>query len=172
MIKYFLKDNKIITDDNVVIIESENKEQLENLANLLNDLHRKLEYDISGAFSRYKLTEDFQKQKWNFVYVDLNNLKKINDTLGHTKGDEYIADVVSVLKTYGNTYRQGGDEFVLLLDDESVVQKFSHENCKNNSFSFGIVLKHEYENVRQAYTLADKRMYENKCEKKCLYKPD
>ncbi|MGI5841838.1 MAG: diguanylate cyclase domain-containing protein [Christensenellales bacterium] len=172
MTKYILKENKIITDDNVVIIESENTNQLENLLELLNDLQSKLDYDKSGAFSRYKLTEDFKKQKWNFIYVDLNNLKTVNDTMGHVKGDEHIEAVVNLLKGYGNTYRQGGDEFVLLLDDEALVQKFAHENYKNPYFSFGIVLKHEYENAFQAYTLADKRMYENKFENKCLFKPE
>lgn len=54
------------------------------------------------------------------IYLDLDNFKIINDTLGHTQGDkalEVIADFLQLANTGATTIaRVGGDEFVLLLD--------------------------------------------------------
>lgn len=52
---------------------------------------------------------------------DINNLKKINDNLGHEAGDAYIVNCCSMLcKIFSRSpvYRIGGDEFVVLLRDE------------------------------------------------------
>lgn len=60
-------------------------------------------------------------------FVDLDNLKYINDTLGHNGGDVALKSVGYILREYEKKYdgvvgRYGGDEFVLLLiglDDEA-----------------------------------------------------
>ena len=52
---------------------------------------------------------------------DINNLKKINDSLGHEAGDAYIVNCCQLLcKTFRNSpvYRIGGDEFAVLLQEE------------------------------------------------------
>ncbi len=52
------------------------------------------------------------------VVCDVNGLKKVNDTLGHTAGDEYIckacAQVCRIFKR-SPVYRIGGDEFAVIL---------------------------------------------------------
>lgn len=52
-----------------------------------------------------------------FVF-DINNLKKINDILGHKMGDSMISSAVDTIKTcfgdVGETYRIGGDEFCVV----------------------------------------------------------
>lgn len=52
------------------------------------------------------------------AYVDLDNLKQINDTLGHKAGDEALKEVAAYLQSIcqrGDTaYRIGGDEFLLI----------------------------------------------------------
>lgn len=52
------------------------------------------------------------------LIADLNNLKLINDTLGHQYGDEAIkltADVLhSSFSDIGSCYRIGGDEFCVI----------------------------------------------------------
>ena len=56
--------------------------------------------------------------KFGVIVCDVNGLKKINDTLGHKAGDEYIRAACNMLCDYfkhSPVYRVGGDEFVVLL---------------------------------------------------------
>ena len=52
--------------------------------------------------------------------LDLNNLKSVNDTLGHETGDQLIRSLVEVLREAfgrdGEIYRYGGDEFVVVME--------------------------------------------------------
>ncbi len=49
-------------------------------------------------------------------YMDFNNFKIINDTLGHDMGDSVLRSIASEIKNiflgYGSLYRVGGDEFI------------------------------------------------------------
>lgn len=62
------------------------------------------------------LLESTHTRNW-----DLNNLKKINDNFGHAVGDSLIQTMSEKLLAVSNercrTYRVGGDEFLLILDD-------------------------------------------------------
>jgi two-component system cell cycle response regulator len=59
------------------------------------------------------------KRKMFFIYVDLDNLKEINDTFGHLEGDMVLIETAKILR---ETFRQsdiiariGGDEFIAVL---------------------------------------------------------
>ena len=120
-------------------------------------------------------------------FIDMDNLKWINDNLGHDEGDSAIKDLSYILKT---TFREsdviarlGGDEFAILTladsnDDMGALLSRLHENLRlyklknkrkyNLSFSTGIIQCIPGQNcsLSDLLKLADERMYEEKKNKK------
>lgn len=62
------------------------------------------------------------------VFLDVNNLKKVNDNQGHEKGDELITVASKIISDsfgkFGKSYRIGGDEFCVLMDGISLQEKY------------------------------------------------
>lgn len=162
MKNYIIDKNRIIDENGNILIESSNIEQLKNVLNTINDLKTKLEYDNTSCYTKFKLNEDMKNNSANVVFVDVNFLKKVNDKYGHSKGDDLLINVVNILKKFGDVYRQGGDEFILLIEDDKILAKFVNEYKNTKMFSYGICSKAEFENIGQACRIADKRMYEHK----------
>ena len=85
----------------------------DQLTGLFN--RRKLEYELGG---HYELTSRYGVQN-SILMFDLDNLKLINDALGHQAGDELIQVVAAVcrseLRQNDIACRFGGDEFVIVL---------------------------------------------------------
>ena len=105
------------------------------------------------------------------VYMDLNELKKVNDEQGHEAGDSYIRraaqQIVAVFPEH--TYRIGGDEFVVLYPEieEKEFEYFSsqlQQNMKKHhiSISYGVVWKDNCMDLNKLLEEADKKMYEDK----------
>ena len=82
---------------------------------------------LTGISSRYAYTAAMRElaalpslpQDLIAFSIDINGLKNVNDNLGHNAGDELIcgaADCISsVFGEYGDCYRTGGDEFIVLI---------------------------------------------------------
>jgi diguanylate cyclase (GGDEF)-like protein len=69
-----------------------------------------------------RLLEQWTSQHRSFVlcFVDIDNLKYVNDKFGHLEGDKYIMEVSATLRGFApdaTICRLGGDEFMLLLDN-------------------------------------------------------
>lgn len=58
------------------------------------------------------------------MFLDVDNFKTINDTLGHTAGDNVLREIALCLKSmfydYGIVGRMGGDEFAVMLDKKAL----------------------------------------------------
>lgn len=61
------------------------------------------------------------------LFVDMDNFKNINDTLGHFSGDQLLKKMAnrinSLVNQYGKVYRLGGDEFIILIEDFDETQR-------------------------------------------------
>lgn len=111
------------------------------------------------------------------AYIDIDNFKFVNDSYGHTVGDQLLRSVVSVMRQHlrktDHIARVGGDEFVLLLPEtdqqsaRSVLAKISAqlgaEMQRNNwpvTFSVGVVTCTAAPPSNDALVaMADKLMY-------------
>ncbi|MCQ2537536.1 MAG: GGDEF domain-containing protein [Lachnospiraceae bacterium] len=121
--------------------------------------------------------------EYAIAMFDINNLKKVNDTLGHDSGDQYIINCCRLICDtfkYSSVYRVGGDEFVAVLSgkDYEMRQKRFEEfdaalaRCKDASLPLesqisiasGIAVynRETDTSVQKVLKSADARMYENK----------
>jgi diguanylate cyclase (GGDEF)-like protein/PAS domain S-box-containing protein len=77
---------------------------------------RMYEFQLDKALA----TARRQRSQLALVYLDLDNFKKINDTLGHAVGDEVLIEfgkrVKSVLRETDMLARLAGDEFTIILE--------------------------------------------------------
>lgn len=125
------------------------------------------------------------------MMFDLNNLKVVNDTKGHSAGDQLIFDFAQLLRqTIPEKHfvgRYGGDEFMAVIYDtnkqeiEKILEKLCieieqhnhNENTEAISYAHGWALSNEYENcsMQLLFDRADCYMYENKqlCKKRERY---
>jgi diguanylate cyclase (GGDEF)-like protein len=116
------------------------------------------------------------------VMLDLNGLKKANDTYGHDAGDELIKAaaecLVASFKESDSIYRIGGDEFCVInswskVEAEHAIEKLRERtlNWKGNlvngfTISAGVSVKKDDVDISNIIKEADQKMYESK---RCYY---
>jgi diguanylate cyclase (GGDEF)-like protein/PAS domain S-box-containing protein len=191
--------------DQAVLISGEKGEQVEIVGALLDITDRKrteealrtlsLADELTGLYNRrgfFTLAEqqlriaNRMKKRMLLLFADLDDLKWINDNMGHNEGDQALVDVANILK---KTFREsdfvariGGDEFAILaVETEEVnadilgsrlLENLKVHNARRNrgynlSISMGMS---RYESgdpcsIDDLLTKADKFMYTHKRKK-------
>lgn len=108
---------------------SDNRELAESLQHTIDELELQATHDVltglpnrSGLVARIDdaVTDaDAQRRRAALLFLDVDHLKSVNDTLGHRAGDVLICSVAERIaaRVGAQVTRFGGDEFVVLLDD-------------------------------------------------------
>ena len=60
------------------------------------------------------------QQTVGVIFIDLDDFKRVNDSLGHDAGDKLLERAAERLRTSDTIARLGGDEFAILLEGELV----------------------------------------------------
>lgn len=186
---------------------SQLKAEIKQLRHLINTQSKEIsqlsslsDYDfLTGIYNRhgfmreaekfFKEFEDSKKRKerrtiffknFSIIFIDLDNLKIINDEYGHDAGDKAIktsSDIFNnIVRNFDLVSRWGGDEFVigLLGAEEKEALKIANKirlklkSIKignfNMSASFGVISadKNKNADILGLIEMADKAMYEAK----------
>ena len=142
---------------------------------------------LTGLPNRSKFMKDLEqmidaKVPCTVMMLDIDNFKKINDTYGHTAGDEALQQVANRLKEMQSqiltSYRFAGDEFILILrsSQNMLVEKTAYQ-CRQ-VFTKDVVLcgtkrkiggsigiasyPKDTDNLEQLIVCADDAMYQVK----------
>ncbi|MDQ7092524.1 PAS domain S-box protein [Desulfosporosinus sp. PR] len=154
------------------------------------ELEQRLEYlsyhdFLTGLYNRRFFEEELKRLdvKRNYpltvVVADVNGLKLVNDSFGHSMGDKLLKTVAEVMKSACRAddiiARLGGDEFVLLLPKtkisktDQILQRIKTLAAQEKvgsidlSVSFGYETKnHEGENIQEILKKAEDYMYKKK----------
>lgn len=142
------------------------------------------ETDIkTNVFNKNKYEEMVQTyypkiQRVGVIFWDLNNLKNINDHYGHIVGDKAIEMLSSAINSHSTerrrTYRVGGDEFVMVVDNPEEYEAAGiinavNDNMKNVKMDGNIVISCAAgcasgagKDIGEIAKKADAAMYSNK----------
>ena len=145
---------------------------------------------LTGAKSRYAYSQKLNEydampklpDDLTVFLIDIDGLKRTNDTLGHDAGDELIRGsaecIEKTFKDYGCVYRIGGDEFVVFAQmdraqAEKLIPKLNEraaawkgKEVKTISLSSGFAIASEFPGLscEQLANEADEEMYKAKSE--------
>jgi len=162
-------------------------------------LYQQANFDqLTGLANRHNFEDHFlrainsckrRKQKMALLYIDLNDFKIINDSLGHQMGDKILSVTASiimdVIRIDDMACRFGGDEFVVLLENinhasnaKRVIQELhdtfrevTYLEGKNVKLSASIgcsIFPDEGQNLVELMKCADRKMYEAKSQSKVV----
>lgn len=165
----------------VLSILSERKENLRLSQNSIKDPLTKL---YNRRYLKEKLQSILdQSVKFNYeisiAFIDIDNFKKINDTEGHVKGDEflkYMGELINnSIRESDYAFRYGGDEFLIVYQNTTtktalkITERIKDDFKKNEflkkynlSLSSGIASYHKSENYKDLIDRADQAMYKSK----------
>jgi diguanylate cyclase (GGDEF)-like protein len=154
-----------------VFVERETKAKEEGKTDMLTGLSNRRGWDQAVAQAEAKCTREGLNAC--VIVIDLDGLKRINDTLGHAKGDEFIRRAGSALRLAArredHLARLGGDEFAYLSvgcqpeHAGHVLKRLAQSLQKANvAASLGHAMRDLSGSIAAAFQEADQAMYQHK----------
>ena len=193
VIAFFLVTSLMILS-NTFIIE---KREIEHEHEIFKARSVAFKDSLTGVKSKHayveyesKLNQELAEHvtsEFSVVVCDVNNLKWVNDNLGHKAGDEYIQNachLICVIFDHSPVFRTGGDEFVVILkgyDYEhraELLGELNKASEENNGQNGKVVIAAGISNfdttkdssVIEVFERADANMYVRKKELKAMVK--
>lgn len=131
---------------------------------------------LTGLLNRrslYQFVSSNKNRRLSVISLDLNSLKKINDSEGHRAGDDALKRLATVLVDKSGpdycAYRVGGDEFIIIGKEihEEEIKLFIDElrgglKKEKLSASFGYAVLNSGDSFDEICNKADEQMYEDK----------
>lgn len=132
-----------------------------------------------------RIAQAMKEQPGCLAFIDLDNLKRTNDTMGHLAGDYALMTVGAVLSEYGHNAvvaRLGGDEFIYYMIGadqnkaskimEEIMQTFKKKKEQStylsvSSLSIGLCTTTPADTYADILQKADKALYHVKQSGKC-----
>ncbi|MBE6349220.1 MAG: bifunctional diguanylate cyclase/phosphodiesterase [Spirochaetaceae bacterium] len=171
--------------EELILSQQRLKFQLEKIECLNTRLEFLAYHDtLTTLHNRVKFNEEIekeieetiqQKKKLALILINIDNLKTINDSKGHSEGDKLICSTAKILKTFENdtisVFRFGGDEFIVLIrnsDSRKEIQEITNSiftalKKQNISVSGGVsVAPEDSEKSSELLKYADMAMSEVK----------
>ena len=138
---------------------------VQNVKEMLEEIHQLAFYDsLTGLANRSLLIDRLQiallqssrnQQFGAVIFIDIDNFKTINDTLGHALGDILLQRVANRLKDsvreVDTVARIGGDEFAIFVENLSQIEETAVTNISHISEKILINLTQEYILGMQSY---------------------
>lgn len=100
---------------------------------------------LTGLQNRQVLTRQIQDwldegRRFGLLMIDANRFKEINDTLGHTVGDEVIAQLGKRIDGSSRSFtcRLGGDEFAILVEDPERIELVADAVAESTEIPFRV----------------------------------
>jgi|LGVF01.1.fsa_nt_gb diguanylate cyclase (GGDEF)-like protein len=145
--------------DEVTILQKNINYMLDDRKSLNDELLKHATLDImTGLFNR-RIGEEIlenlidsakeNKTKFSICFIDINNLKTVNDELGHNAGDDMIINLAKIIKSNIRendlVCRLGGDEFLLVFHDYNSNQaELAIKRINNRIDEFNRIENHKY----------------------------
>lgn len=165
LLRYIKRD---IQEKTAKAVENRHYADMDGLTDIFN--RHKFENMVANRYSKLNTIAA--------LYIDVNDLKKLNDRLGHEYGDILIKGMANILKDFQNehchAFRVGGDEFVLIMENpkmgerEAMIAAIETE-IKNRKLDNGVVLsaaigsaEGDCIRIDEIIKDADEQMYSNK----------
>jgi diguanylate cyclase (GGDEF)-like protein len=137
---------------------------------------------LNELYAQYRRS----RETFSIILFDIDNFKKVNDTYGHSKGDEVLQEISKIalecVRELDMVARYGGEEFLVILPKATaevsqgvaermrlLMQEKLVIEGKSITASFGVVQMREKIDIDKLINLADEALYRAKASgRKCV----